>query len=263
MVSICALIFTLFIPLLNPLSSTSFREIFTPDRFEKRFLTGFSQGAVFACAVILAFLMSGTYRYLGFFIQIEDTSFALSNVVLRSLSLGSLIYCEEFLFRNKLLNYFKIGLENALPDSFTTQLWGAVLLSVTYCGVKSLQFDLGWMHLLTLFLVSMSLSLRTLRTGDFTDGAGFWSALLILIHPLLSLPILGNDFSGLILVKYQSAIPSNSPTTLGNLLRVFSGGQGGPLSSLALQLLFLVDVTRSILRYKQVCQPQILPKLVS
>lgn len=257
-----ALIFTALIPLLNPISSTTFREIFTPERFEKRYLLGFSQGAVFACCASLAFLLSGTYRYLGFFIHFEDMSFALGSVLLRALSLGVLVYCEEFLFRNKLLKYFKVGLDNTQWNQTQVGLATALLLSFGYCATKALQFDLGWMHLLTLFLVSLSLSIRSLKNNDFTDGAGFWSAVLIIFHSLLSLPILGNDFAGLILVKYQSVIRDDGISTTGGLLRFLSGGQGGPLSAFAIQLLFLLDVTRCFLRYKQVCQPQILPKPV-
>lgn len=255
--ALSSVIFICLIPLLNPITSTTFREIFTPERFERRYLFGFTQGSIFACGVILAFIMSGIYRYLGFFIHFEDSSFALGNVLLRALSLGVLIYCEEFLFRNKLIGYFRAGIEKTHFEDKTIAILTAGLTSLVYCGVKALQFDLSWMHLLTFFLISMSLSFRAFKIGDFTDGAGFWSAILIVFHPLLSLPILGNDFSGLILVKYQSITSEDPLHPLSDLLRIFSGGQGGPLSAFVLQLLFLLDATRSILRYKKVCQPHI------
>jgi len=255
--ALSSIIFICLIPLLNPITSTTFREIFTPERFERRFLFGFTQGSIFTCGVILTFLIGGIYRYLGFFIHFEDSSFALGNVLLRALSLGILIYCEEFLFRNKLLKYFQAGFEKTHFEDKTIAILTTILTSLFYCGVKALQFDLSRMHLLTFFLISISLSFRVFKTSDFTDGAGFWSAILIIFHPLLSLPILGNDFSGLILVKYQSITSEDPLHPLSDLLRIFSGGQGGPLSSIVLQLLFLLDATHSILRYKKVCQPHI------
>jgi hypothetical protein len=80
-------------------------------------------------------------------------------------------------------------------------------------------------------------------------GAGFWAALLVVFHPLLGLPVFGNDFSGLFLVKYQ-ALPGEQEGTISTL-RFLSGGPGGPISAFALQLLLLLDIARGIVKYKK------------
>jgi hypothetical protein len=249
-----ALLFVLLIPLLNPLTRTSLRDIFNPERLEKRFVPGFAQGAVFASGVVLAFLISGIYRYLGFFIHFEDTSFAIGNVFLRIASLGTLAYCEEFIFRQRLLTYFKLSFEKAFKRRTAAGLISAVLVSLLFCLAKAFQFDLGWTQLITLFLVSVSLSLRFLEespTGDFGVGAGFWAALLIVFHPLLSLPVFGSEFSGLVLVKLQAATKDGGDSSASLLFRLLTGGQSGPLSSFALQLLFAFDIARSIIKYQR------------
>jgi hypothetical protein len=98
------------------------------------------------------------------------------------------------------------------------------------------------MHLLTVFLLSITLSVRQLNDRSFTRGAGFWCGLLVIFQPVFSLPLLGNDFSGVFLVKYQA------PTTA---LRLFSGGEGGPLAGFAFQFLLLIEILRSVITFKK------------
>jgi uncharacterized membrane protein YhaH (DUF805 family) len=117
-----------------------------------------------------------------------------------------------------------------------------VWISVAYAAIKFIQFELGWMHLLTLFLLSITLSVRQLNDRNFTRGAGFWCGLLVLFQPVFSLPLLGNDFSGIFLVKYQA------PSTA---LRLFSGGEGGPLAGFAFQFLLLIEILRSVITFKK------------
>lgn len=248
-----ALIFALLFPLLNPLTTTSYREICTAERFEKKFLPGFAQGAILASAVVSAFIISGLYRYLGFFVQFEETPLALVNVVIRTMSIGAMVYCEEFLFRHKIYSHvlrWKEALRPASGRSTVITDFALVAgVALAYCAVKSFQFEVGLMHWITLFLVSLSLTLRTRIERDFAMGAGFWAALLVVFHPLLGLPVFGNDFSGLFLVKYQ-ALPGEQEGTISTL-RFLSGGPGGPISAFALQLLLLLDIARGIVKYKK------------
>jgi hypothetical protein len=69
----------------------------------------------------------------------------------------------------------------------------------------------------------------------------------------MSLPVFGNDFGGLILIKYQQI--SSALGSLGNpdseTTRFFSGGVGGPLASFAFQILMVFDIARNALRYKK------------
>jgi hypothetical protein len=236
-IGIGSFLFILFLRFLHPLTSTTTDEIFTPQRFEKRFVPGFLHGAVLAVFVAAAFLLSGLYRYLGFYIQFEEAPLALVGILLRVAALFALAYCEEFIFRYKVM----FALRREVPD-----LYAAGLTALLYCGVKLLQFDLSWMQLITLFLISFALSIRTISDGDFMRGAGYWAGLLIVLHPFLSLPILGNEFQGILIIKYQGDIEAAGTS------RFLTGGIGGPLSSFALQLLFLIDVLQGIYRNKKI-----------
>jgi hypothetical protein len=223
---------------LNPMTSTTTTEIFTPKRFEKRFAPGFLHGSLLALGVVIVFLASGFYHYLGLHIQFEDAPLWLTNILLRIGALGCLTYCEEFIFRHKILNYLRKHL---------SELPAAAVTAVAYCGIKALQFDLGLMHIITLFLLSMALAMRTALDGDFTKGAGLWAGLLIVIHPLLSLPAMGNEFHGILMLRYELPAGLHEETS-----RIITGGAGGPLSSVTLQALLLVDFLQSIWRNKKI-----------
>ena len=230
-------------------------------------MPGFFHGALVGWGLILAFLISGLFRYLGFAMQPDEVPLALPGILVRTLAVGALAYAEEYIFRQRLatrLREFHAGLtglraplpllspriSHVLSDRLSrhSDAFAVIATAIIYCLIKRLQLDseLGWMALITLFLLSIALSLRTLKDGDFARGAGFWAALLIVFHPLLSLPVLGNEFSGLLLVKYVGASNEIDPTT-----RFFTGGAGGPLSSFAFQVLLILDIAQGILRYKK------------
>jgi hypothetical protein len=246
-----ALAFVLIIRFLSPFSTAGKTDrLFSPEAFEARFIPGFLRGSILAWAIALAFLLSGHYRYLGFYIQFEETVVAFASVFLRIAALGCLVYCEEILFRKKILYAFRERLSPA---------WACVATAIVYCAIKMLQFDLGIMHLTTLFLLSMALALRCFVTGDHLYGAGFWGALLIVFHPLLGLPIFGSSFPGVLMIKYQG---SGLEAATG-LFRIFqeetdsrtllflTGGIGGPLSSFALQFVLLSQVVAYALRLRR------------
>jgi branched-subunit amino acid transport protein AzlD len=227
---------------LNPLNNSSLRELITRDRIEKKFLPGFIRGAIFAGGIVFLFVLIGVYRYLGYFIQFDEAPLELANVFLRMAALGILAYCEEYIFHSKLIQQ----LQGRMPD-----LGMAILIASLYSGIKILQFDLGLMQLVTLFLISICLFYRSNRNSnqnsnndEFALGAGFWAAMLIVFQPVLSLPLFGNDFSGLLLIRYNSLDPFIP------FLRILSGGAGGPLSSFAFQLVLILDISRKILTRK-------------
>jgi hypothetical protein len=195
-------------------------------QIKNSYIPGFLQGLVLAAGVIAALLLVGSIRFVGFFVQIEDTSLAILGIVLRVLAILVLGFSEEILFRSRKVSVI-----------------GQVLtLSVIYCVVKLAQFDLSWMHFVTLLLLSVSLSVRRLREESFLNGAGFWSAVLIVFHPIFSLPIFGSDFSGIFLLKYQE---------LKFIPPFISGGAGGPLSGVILQVILLIEIVRGSLIYKK------------
>ncbi len=227
LMGLSAVAFVILIWRLHPITSISWQTIFEKRRFEKFFIPAFLKGTLITGLFILAFLIEGAYRYLGLFIQFGAAPLELANLILRMAALTGLVYSEEFLFRFKLVSYLK----GHLP----TWLW-MQLIALAYCGIKALQFDLSLMHLVTLYLLSLALSLRAQADKNFERGAGYWAACLIVIQPLASLPILGNEFSGALMVK---------PT---HALHFISGGLEGPISSWTLQLLLILDLLRSMLR---------------
>ena len=239
-VGLSAVCFIILLRQLYPLTQTAVEEVFSPRRFETLFFPGVLQGAVLALGLTLAFLLSGYYRYLGFFIQPEDITWVLFSVLLRVGALGCMVYCEEYLLRHKILGYLK----DKVPA-----FYAIIVVSLIYCCIKAMQFNLGVMHFFTLFLLSFVLGLRAKSSGDFVAGAGFLAGLLIVFHALLGFPIFGDEFSGIVLIKYQG-----SPSELFSMLEgggdsidsrtalFITGGIGGPLSSFALQFFLLLQI---------------------
>lgn len=236
LIGLGSLVFVLLLKWLNPLTSTTSDEIFTRYRFNKKFLPGFLKGSALGLGLTVALVVTGLYRYLGFLIQADEAPLALASFLLRASALLSLAYCEEFIFRHKIMN----SLRTYMPD-----LAAGILTALFYCGVKALQFDLGISQLLTLALLGLSLSIKTIADGDFVRGAGFWAGMLIVFHPLLSLPVLGSEFQGLTLVGYQVSDDDGTG-------RFISGGLGGPLSSFSLQLILILDIAQGIYKNKKI-----------
>jgi hypothetical protein len=225
-------IFVILLWRLHPITSIQGSDIFRRERFENFFIPGFLRGASYSGFLLLSFIIFGFYRCLGYFIQMSAVSLDIANITFRMLALSLLAYSEEFLFHSKLVGYFK----NHLPNWLSAQV-----IAIFYCCIKLLQFDLGIMHVITLYILSLNLFYRAQRSGNFEKGAGYWTACLIVFQPLASLPIFGNEFSGILIVK-------PSVEHFSDEVRLLTGGPGGPLSSLGFQLLLLLDLLRSMLR---------------
>lgn len=227
--ALSALLYLVLLTRLRPLVFTTRSEIVTAHRFEKRFTPGLLRGMGLALAFTAALLVVGFYHYLGFFFVFDS--------IVRILTLAVLIYCEEFIFRDRILNSFR----QAMPT-----LAAVLITSALYCLAKALQFgDLGLAHLLTLFLLSLAISVRTIVDGDFARGAGYWAGILILFHAFLGLPIFGNEAQGLLMMNWHDP-------NAGETARLLTGGAAGPLSSISLQLLFLGDVILGVARNRKI-----------
>ena len=70
--------------------------------------------------------------------------------------------------------------------------------------------------------------------------------MLVAFQPLSSLPLFGSDFQGLLLIRYESGL-SGEP----DWFRWVTGGAGGPLSSVSLQMLLAVETLQHFLRDKK------------
>ncbi len=222
---------------LHPLTTTTREELFSWYRIEHQFMPGLLQGSMLAAALTVAFLIAGFYKYVGFFIQFEDAPLALLGLALRVIAILGLVLGEEYVFHLKIQN----RLRTQLPD-----LTSILITSLLYMSVKLLQIDLGWLQSITLFLISVSVGLRAVEQVDILRGAGYFSGLLLVFHTLLSLPVLGSDFQGLLMVKFELTVLTDTDTA-----RLLTGGAGGPLSSVGLQLVLLFDIGQRIIQNKK------------
>jgi len=250
LIGVSAFLFVAFLRALYPLTSTTTQDIFTQKRFRVYFLSGASHGFVFAFGLGLAFLFSGIYRVFGFSILADEFVLALPGLILRTTTLIIFIYCEEYIFRRKIMPKLispKVAEAHSIP-------WVAIIsVSVLYCLAKWVQFDLGIMQSMTLFLVSVVLSLQTLADGDFNRGAGFWAVTLVVFQPLFGFPVFGSEFSGILLLKYQATATAIGDLTNSNIstLQFLTGGFGGPLSSFAFQFLLVLEIIRTLIKVKK------------
>lgn len=192
---------------------------------------GAIQGGIVAVGIVAALLLSGSFRYLGSFIQLEGAPLALVSLLLRGGAVAALAYSEELLFRGAFLSTSR---GRIAP-------WVAILgTSGAYVIAKWFQFEFGIMQSLSLFLLSYALSVRALRTGSIYPGIAYVSAVWIVLHVGLSLPLFGSEFTGPLLLK-----PAESGAPLPEVLgRFLTGGSGGPLSSFAFQAILVVDILR-------------------
>ncbi len=225
--------------MLYPITSITWSQFFNPARFEKRFLPGFLRGSALSAGFVAAFILAGYYRYLGIYIQLDEATLSAFSILFRALSLVVMAYCEEFIFRQQLADY----LRKVMPDAAAI-----ALTTLAYCVTKSIQFDLGMTQLGTLVLLSVALGAKAIIDADFTRGAGYWAGILFVLQPLLSLPVLGTEFPGILLIKYQA----ENDTGEYSIGRFLTGGVGGPLSSFGIQLFLLVQGIQIIIKYRKI-----------
>ena len=270
--ALAAVLFTGLNRWLYPLTRTQAGEIFTFERFKSAYLPGVLQGGLIALSMIAVLTASQYYRYLGTLITYEDLGLILPGLAIKGFSLLLMTAGEEFVFRQKILQKlrpvaarFRSPQDSSHSPSTLEVLLLSISTSLLYLVTKSLQFDLGWMQSLTLFLLSIALTQRTLDRKDYLMGAGYLGALLLIFHPVFSLPIFGQETNGLLLLKLRApeemGLPTLDTTSLfetatptffqvmgQHLWRLLSGGISGPLSSIAFQFFLLFDILRTILR---------------
>lgn len=186
------------------------------------------RGALLATALVVGFLLARTHQFFGIVLDAENGVSTVSVLLIRSLSLALLILCEERLFRGYV--YPKL-LEWASP------LPSAVITAILSVFVKWIQFPIGIAQGLTLFLLSILIHPIPVRERRNAYGASFLVGVLIMLHPILSLPIFGTELPGLFLVKYLSFDEQS-------WVRVLTGGSGGPLSGVLFQSLIVLEFAR-------------------
>lgn len=245
LVSSASVLFVVLLRMLYPILTSTNERLISRAIITQRFLPGFAQGAILAVLLAGCFMLSGTYRYLGFFVQAEDNALAGVAVLLRIAALTALVFCEEFIVRQKILG--------ALRKDFKTAL--AILIAALIgCAFKAIQFDLGMRQLFTLLLLGLLLGVRAVIAGDSVRGSGFLAGLLVLSHPILSLSVFGSDFQGAFLLRFDpdfSGTQVHSEASV-SLAQWVTGGYGGPLSSIALQIVLIAELTRLVWNHRRI-----------
>lgn len=239
--ALSAVIFVIWLRWRFPASGLGSTELFNSKRIEARFLPGFLTGALLAAAWVFCFLYLGQYEYVGWYLQVEESPAGLVLVLVRALALIAWVYCEEFLFRRKLLPAVADRLGGPENRDWVVGLAAATVTTVVYVCVKILQFDLGWTYALNLALLSLILSLRALTLsdsqGDFVTGAAYAIGLYVVFNPVLGLPLLGSEFSGLVALK-----PMDHQD---EWTRRLIGGTGGPFSGFGMSVLLAIELARA------------------
>lgn len=215
--------------------------VFPADELKNDFTKGLLKGTLLAMSFVAAMIISGYYHYLGYFIHSEETLLVVLVLLIKIFSLSAFVIVEEYLFRKKLLS----GLQKQINP-----LAACVIVSLFYVLIKYFQFSSHPLELLSFFIISIVLSLRYLNNKSYLNGAGLYLSILIVFHPLLGLPLLNNEFSGMFLVKYHMSDFFLSRDVTPETAKFITGGENGPFSSLAFQVLFLIEGVRHLVKRK-------------
>lgn len=240
-VGLACLTFLIFLSQINPILVVNRSEIITAHQFEDRFYPAFLKGAVASCVIALAFLGLGFFKYVGFFVQSDTPAFAVLTIFFKLLAIIFMVYAEEFVFRQKILKLLKDQMH---------PLRAIGISALLFALAKAFQFHLGLSHLLTLSLLGIALGMRSMFQHEFTTGAGLLAGFLVVTHCVFSIPILGNESQGILLLKYQIQYDIDSPW-----VRFLTGGGGGLLSSVAVQFILLLDIAFHFLKHKKMILP--------
>ncbi len=185
------------------------------------FVRGGLQGGLLALSLLAALILNGDYIYLGAFVQMNEPIAGFVSLLLRAFALVLMIGCEQILFA---LWAQKIKLHSA---HWISQALGG---GISYAFIKAVQFDIGVMQGITLFLIGALGALIHFRQP--IRHSGFLVGLLGMIHLGMGQPLFGSNFNGIFLFRV---------TESESIFKVFfTGGLGGPLSSFALQVILLV-----------------------
>jgi hypothetical protein len=202
------------------------------DRNRKEeLLRGLSSGALAALVYLIFFAISGQLGYLGVYITSTFGTPIFPLFFTDIAALLTLLVCEEFLFRQKILR----GLLAVMPESaaigLTTALyilsrhWHFHLEAFDYLNLACLNFVLGYFYV---------------KSGKIHRGLGFLAALILLLHNVGGLPLWGYESPSFFLFKSG---PRSSA--------LLTGGVSGPLGGLGLFGILVIFALGSFLTWKR------------
>jgi hypothetical protein len=202
------------------------------DRLTKEeLIRGGSSGLIAASIYLLLFTVSGRGSFLGVYITSTIGTPVFPLFFVDILALGLMLFCEEYIFRHKILGLLLGSLPPGVAVFFT---------SLLYLAVKYLQFELSLMDLANLMLMNIALGYFFLKYRKPHRGIGYLIALLCALHSLAGLPLWENESPSFFLFKAS-----------GRAQDLLFGGQSGPFAGLALLSIFLVFALGAAFSWKK------------
>jgi membrane protease YdiL (CAAX protease family) len=202
------------------------------DRHTKEeLLRGISSGVIAAVVYFFLFTVSGQGGFLGVYITSTFGTPVFPLFFLDLISLCVLVFCEEYVFRHKILRLLLIRLGPGTAIAIT---------AAAYLLVKNLQFELTGFDLLNLGLLNLALGYFFLKSGKPHRGIGFALLLLTALHTIGGLPLWGQESPSFFLFK--STHRSHE---------ILFGGGLGPFSGLALSSILFVFALGSAFSWKR------------
>jgi hypothetical protein len=191
------------------------------NRFTKEELfRGIASGFIASLVYLLLFSLSKQGSFLGLYLTSTFGTPVFPLFFFDLFALGALLFCEEYIFRHKILAQLKPSLGT------TTAL---LLSSIFYLLIKYVQFELTALDYGNLFLMNLAASCFYLKSTKAHRGMGFLIALLCSLHSLAGLPLWDNESPSFFLFKSTS-----------REAEILFGGGIGPFNGLALSCIFLV-----------------------
>lgn len=198
---------------------------------KEELLRGIASGTIAGLVYLLLFTVSRQGNFLGVYLTSTFGTPVFPLFFIDLLALGTLLFCEEYIFRHKILPLLLVR----MPAG-----WAVWLTTLFYLLVKYLQFELSAMDFLNLGLLNIALGYFFLKSGKAHRGLGFVMSLILLLHSGAGLPLWDNESPSFFLFKSTHRDQE-----------ILFGGGGGPFAGLALSSIFVVLAIGAAYRWKQ------------
>jgi membrane protease YdiL (CAAX protease family) len=198
-----------------PFWNSPHRPVWQLDHVRKEeLLRGLSNGGLCALVYLLFFSLTGQIDYLGVYITSAFGTPVFPLFFMDVLGLATLVACEEFLFRHKILR----GLLARMPVSLAILCTAAL-----HTLARHWQFQLEPLDYANLLCLNLILGYLYVRTGKCHRGLGLILSLLCVLHTVGGLPLWGFESPSVFLLKAAPRTPAWT-----------TGGASGPLAGAGL-----------------------------